>query len=672
MGRLAPGARLGAGLVLVDRIGKGGLGEVWLARDDVRGTVVAKVLSSGASPELGALLDREARVAAALQHPAIVRVHGSGHDGERAWLVMEHVAGGDARRLRGASSDEVARALLPLVDALEHAHAKGVVHRDIKASNVLLDAGGRALLSDFGLAALLSPGAPGEPVGGGSKGSMSPQQLDGEAPNPADDVYGLGALLYDLLAGQPPFWPDFDPRRTREEAPAPLGARVPLPLRELVARMLAKRREERPGLDEVRSALSLALPPEQPPIPAGPRRVPDVPPPAPPLPSGAATRARPGVAFVPPPRADALVAPAPLPKAAVRAAGRASRSNPAFVAGLFGTLSAATAVVFLVLPRWVADRPSGSAAPPAAAPAPRSDAPAASAGASTATTGPPAAGSSSATPEAGAEGPARGSAEEPERARAARVDGATAGRAAAAQAVPDVAAAAWSEAVSEGLSALDRGDLALAKAAFARAEVARPATRAVADGMARVEEGLRAQALASHREKAAAAEGREDWRGAATEYDAALRIDPQLAFAVAGRERALARARLDEQLRGYLERPDRLSAEAVAREAEAALEQARETPRPGPRLAQQVTVLENRLVEARTPVAVPLQSDGLTEVSVLRVGPLGTFREKTVPLRPGSYVVVGKRAGYRDARRTLVVAPGGSPAPLLVRCEEAL
>ena len=67
-----------------------------------------------------------------------------------------------------------------------------------------------------------------------------------------------------------------------------------------------------------------------------------------------------------------------------------------------------------------------------------------------------------------------------------------------------------------------------------------------------------------------------------------------------------------------------------------------------------------------------LLSDERTEVSVLRVGPLGRFREKALELRPGSYVVVGTRRGYRDARRTLVVAPGRSPEPLIVRCDEAL
>jgi hypothetical protein len=230
----------------------------------------------------------------------------------------------------------------------------------------------------------------------------------------------------------------------------------------------------------------------------------------------------------------------------------------------------------------------------------------------------------------------------------------------------------WKAAVSDGLLALDRGDFAGARSTFARAEAARPGTAAVADGLARAEEGLRAEALARHREAAEAAEAREEWGAAVAEYDAALRLDPAVAFALAGRGRAVPRAELDERLEGYLTRPDRLAAAAVAREAEAALGRAREVDRPGTRLAAQVAALDGLLAESRAPVTVRLVSDGKTEVVVLRHGPLGSFREQSVDLRPGTYAVVGRRRGYRDVRRTLVVPRGRSPEPLVVRCEEAL
>ena len=110
----------------------------------------------------------------------------------------------------------------------------------------------------------------------------------------------------------------------------------------------------------------------------------------------------------------------------------------------------------------------------------------------------------------------------------------------------------------------------------------------------------------------------------------------------------------------------------MAREAERTLGRAEEVEQPGPRLRRQRAALEQLLKDARTPVDVPLLSDGVTEVVVLRVGTLGTFHKKDVPLRPGSYVVLGKRRGYRDTRKTLVVSPGARPAPLDVRCVETL
>jgi tetratricopeptide (TPR) repeat protein len=226
--------------------------------------------------------------------------------------------------------------------------------------------------------------------------------------------------------------------------------------------------------------------------------------------------------------------------------------------------------------------------------------------------------------------------------------------------------------MSEGLAALDRGQFGPARAALARAEAARPGTKAVADAVERVEEGEKTEVLARQRARGEAAEAQEDWKAALAEYDAALKTAPQVAFALEGRARSLPRAQLDERLSAYLQRPERLSAEAVAREAEDALARVREASPAGPRLQQQAAALERLLAEARTPVDVRLVSDGFTDVVVLRVGPIGRFREKTLALRPGSYVVVGRRQGYRDTRNTLVVTPGRTAAPLDVRCSETL
>jgi tetratricopeptide (TPR) repeat protein len=365
-------------------------------------------------------------------------------------------------------------------------------------------------------------------------------------------------------------------------------------------------------------------------------------------------RVRPEVTLQPPPRAGAAFVTTGEGSAA--RGGGVARALAA--AAALGALAAATAFVFLVLPKWVrnAPPPSAAVAPPVAA----LRAPAT-----------PAA-SPAVTPREAAPAPDPMAEDEPPvaSARPAARPPATAA-AAARPPAEDPAAGEYARAMSEGLAALERGEFAAAKAALARAEAARPGTRVVADAARRADEGLGVEALAGHRARGQAAEAREEWRGALAEYEAALKLDPRVAFAQEGRARTLARAELDERLAGYLQRPERLAAQNVAAEAERALFRARETEPATPRLQQQAAALERLLAQARTPVDVHLLSDGATEVVVQRVGALGTFRQRTLALRPGSYVVVGRRRGYRDTRKTLVVSPAGTPA-LEVRCDQTL
>jgi hypothetical protein len=349
---------------------------------------------------------------------------------------------------------------------------------------------------------------------------------------------------------------------------------------------------------------------------------------------------------------DALIRPAPLPGFQERSGTASDQSASRVGAFALAGLAVAAVLVFGVLPRWtsrpvVAVEPQPAPALPAAPPL----APAT----------PGAAAQRAADPVPAPSAPPR-----PRAASRPDPPDPAPGR-------PSFAADdAFAATVSEGLAALDRGAWAEARGAFERARNARPDASVVADGLARAEAGLRADSLAEHRKRAEAAEAREDWRAALREYEAALGIDPAVSFGQAGRSRSSQRAELDERLEAYLARPGRLSAEAVAHEAQTALERAAELDPAGPRLTRQIAALQQRLREARTRVAVRLLSDGKTAVSVLRVGPLGSFEETSLDLRPGSYVVVGTRRGYRDVRRTLVVAPGRSPEPLRVSCDEAL
>ncbi len=183
-------------------------------------------------------------------------------DGPALLLPMELAAGGDLRRLRGAGYLAVVPVLLEVAHALEHAHERGVVHGDLKPGNVLFDGAGRAKLADFGAAALL-------PAGGGdpaprplSPFSASPQQLRGEPPAPADDIYGLGALAYELLTRYPPHYPSFDAQRLQHEPVPALVPAQPMPpqLGRLIERMLAKDARQRPAaMREVMDELDAAL-----------------------------------------------------------------------------------------------------------------------------------------------------------------------------------------------------------------------------------------------------------------------------------------------------------------------------------------------------------------------------------------------------------------------------
>ena len=110
----------------------------------------------------------------------------------------------------------------------------------------------------------------------------------------------------------------------------------------------------------------------------------------------------------------------------------------------------------------------------------------------------------------------------------------------------------------------------------------------------------------------------------------------------------------------------------MAGEAEILLQRAQEIEGPGPRHRVQVASLRRALEEVRTSIPIVLESDGKTEVVVHKVGRLGAFERKNLELRPGTYTVIGKRSGYRDVRRQLVVEPKGPPPPLVVRCEEEI
>ncbi len=778
MSGLTEGLTLAGRFKLIRRLGTGAFGEVWLAADRELGQEVAlKLLTTTAADGVAAdALRRECEQLRALSHPAIVRVYAVHRDGPWHFISMQAVEGDTLAALRGHGFREIVRAVLLLVDALEHAHANGVVHRDLKASNVLRDAHGTVYLTDFGVAAALAraPAAAGR-MPGGTLSAMSPQQLDGEPAAIADDVYSLGALLYDLLSGQPLLGPDVSAERVRTEVPAPLGRDgrgepVPPALASLVAAMLDKSPERRPAgmaavrvvLDEVLRESTAGIAEGGPgPVIAPRRRGSGSPPPAQaagpgsrPLPlSKAAHRGLPpglvyaglgillvlGVAVVwllpqaVEERGPVIVAPAPAPRAQSAAPDADTLRAQRDVAdeALGRLLALLEELKAAAVERWggadwlEASRLSAQGDEEyrrrdyAAALAsyrravellegleqrrPRAFAEALAAGrAALEAADQPAAiagfelaaaidkendqaqrgltrarqldqvlaqmSSGEAAELAGDLGAARSAYEA---ALGLDADWAPA-RAAVARVRQAAATGAYERAMATGLEALAAGRFDAARTALRRALEVRPGDADASAALEQVTREERVARIVALQSEAAALARAERWQEAAGRYEAMLAIDGALAEARTGLERSRYRSGLAARLERQIAEADRLNEDAVWRQAEALVGEARAVEGPAPQLERSAAELERLLRIAAIPVPVRFESDNATDVMIYKVGRLGTFTSRTVDLRPGAYVAVGRRDGFRDVRQSFRVTAEGSNGPVVLRCEEAI
>src|SRR5882724_2514146 len=248
---ISPGVTLGGRYRLDERIAGGGMGDVWRGTDEVLGrTVAVKIL-------LPALLDEpgfaerfrgEARTMATINHPGVVDVYDYGSDQQLAFLVMEYVEGDALSRTLSRVGRLTPARTMALVaqaaDALQAAHANGIVHRDVKPGNLLVRPNGTLVLTDFGIARSALVGQ--LTVAGsvlGTASYISPEQASGSVATAASDVYALGVVAYQCLSGHRPFdgaTPLEIAMKHVRDSPRPLPADIPPPVRAIVDRALAK------------------------------------------------------------------------------------------------------------------------------------------------------------------------------------------------------------------------------------------------------------------------------------------------------------------------------------------------------------------------------------------------------------------------------------------------
>ena len=782
---LSEGTRLANRYTLARRLGRGGSAETWLATDRITGASVALKILIDDRISADALR-REWQLAIRLMHAHIVRAF-EFHEGDGAFFSLQFIDGPDVSVLSGTPPADSLPPIALVADALRYAHAKGVVHRDVKAANILLDHNGAPYLIDFGVAATR-----GQDPGGGSLIAASPEQLSGSSPAPADDIFALGGLVYELVSGRSPWSSDDTARDILEKEPPPLaaadGSAVPAGLQELVANMLDKNAARRPDAETVASRLAeLGYEP----APARKRYVASA--------GGARDEVIETRETVRPmrhaPRSTGDPSTAP-------SSGMSPRTLGISLAVLLVLL---LGVVFL-LPKTV-EKPADA---PAAGTAETEAAPPVTAGEETE---PEVEFNENVDDLSGRDQRVQDRAATEEvlgellakmdtlesravqrwgglryaRAQAVYAEGdeaylardyATASekyreaidiveplldevdkvfestyaeaRAALEAADPveavrlfDLAAAispghrgaqeglqrarnletvlslmdqglvyekelemqaakrsferaveldpAWEPAqvalervrgtitqmefdqrMTEGLTAVVEGDFLAARAAFRMAEKLKPGSPEPADGLLQVDQGIRLQEIASLERKAEQQEEAEEWSKASETYERILELDSNLAFAQEGLGRARQMEALHEKLEGYIEEPDSLSRPSTMQAATGLLLDITRMESIGPRLADRRDELSRLLKRAATPLTVTLVSDNQTDVSIYKVGKLGSFDEHELRLRPGTYVAVGVRPGYRDVRLEFRVAPEIGMEPIVVRCEEPI
>lgn len=246
---------LGRRYELIEKIGAGGMADIYRALDQqLQREVAVKILRDPLAMDLSFQenLLHEARSAANLSHPNIVTIFDFGRDGETLYIVMEYIAGTDLktliRRRKRLPPHEAVELMKKISDGVGYAHRAGLIHCDLKPQNILVTPDNKVKIADFGVSRALATIQPDEQaeIVWGSPQYFSPEQASGGAPSPASDVYSLGAILYEMLTGQPPFAADSaaDLARLHLDAkpipPRSIEPGISEPLQQVVLKILAK------------------------------------------------------------------------------------------------------------------------------------------------------------------------------------------------------------------------------------------------------------------------------------------------------------------------------------------------------------------------------------------------------------------------------------------------
>lgn len=744
------GERIVARFVLIERRGESATNEIWRALDETSGAQVALKLvrREVADARSWAALQRECVIAQRL-HSAVpgirvVRLDEPVRDARTSALPMQ-LAASDARTLRGKPCARIVPVLIDLAEALRDAHAQGIVHRDLKPANVLLDFRGRALLADFGAAAIdgrVPESAPYSPL------SAPPQQTAGAAASIADDIFGFGALMLELLTGYPPNFPDAGGRSAYTHP-------VPPALDALVGAMLAVEESSRPrSMDEVLAVLrSLDLV---------------------------------GVDVDASAMLDRIVPAAPIDTMA-RQPAAAGRGSLGWIGA--GVLMAALAAVFLWLPKLAVvtsapeatDKPGVSKETAQALMTAQQDDEArrryaqlraefrksleslelrgAASWSGVAFAAAKTLGESAEVAERDGQREIALDRLQTASQRLARIESTrnealrqqleigsralAATRLAEAQAAfslamqiePQDAAARkglarvtrlatvidrlaeaeaallegdalhalqlfeqvlradgensaardgvakarailgsdrYARELGDALQELRNGNPTRAREAFARAKTLRPEGVEVREGLIQVESLDAKLDLDGLRRNATELEASERWAEALARYEALLARDPSLVFARESANRVRPRAELARRLDNLIGNPTRLAAPEVRTEAESLLSRAASIPGDAPRLRGQATALRAQIARYDVPVKLVIRSDGFTQVTVQKVRSLGVVTRAELELKPGRYVLVGTRVGFRDVRREVLLKPGEAASTIELSCSEVI